>query len=222
MIIKRKIAAALALNSLIVTVTAAVVLSYFFSNKDYFIQSGAQSFRFFTIDSNLLNLIGAAVMIPCEIAVLIGKAEKIPRFAVVIKYITTAAVTLTFFTISLFMGPVLGFGLFMDNTGVFTHLILPLFAFYSFAILEDSHEISLKNALWALVPVLIYGSVYITQAVFIGEAGGGWQDFYYFNLGGTWYITAAGMFGASVLINMLLMALHNYRTIRNARFVTQN
>lgn len=209
MIVKRKIAVAITLNSVVVIVTTAVILSFFMGNKDAFIRSGPQSFRFFTTDSNVFSMIGAMIMIPFELRVLTGRAEVLPRFAVVVKYVTTASVTLTFFTVMFFLGPVFGYHIFLDHTGIFTHLVSPMLAFYCFTLLETDGEISFKNVLWALVPVLIYGSVYLTQVVFIGKAQGGWEDFYYFNLGGYWYMSATTMFIASVLISLLIRALHN-------------
>lgn len=209
MVIKRKIAVAITLNCAIVIVTTAVVLSFFMGNKDAFIRSGLQSFRFFTTDSNLLSMLGAMVIIPFEVRVLRGRAQKLPRFAVVIKYVTTASVTLTFLTVMLFLGPVFGYSVFLGDTGIFTHLLSPLFAIYSFTLLETNCEISFKNVLWALVPTLIYGGVYMTQVFIIGKKNGGWEDFYFFNFGGHWYISAVVMFTASILINLLLKTLHN-------------
>ena len=209
MVIKRKIVTAIVLNSIIAIVTTAVIISFFLGNKDAFIRSGPQSFRFFTTDSNVLSMIGAMIMIPFEFRVLRGKADKLPRFAVVIKYVCTASITLTFFTVMFFLGPMFGYGLFLGDTGLFTHLISPLLAFYTFTLLETNCEISFKNVLWALVPTLIYGTVYLTQVLIIGEKNGGWEDFYFFNMGGYWYISATIMFIASVLINLLLKELHN-------------
>ncbi|MBR1731075.1 MAG: hypothetical protein IJ725_01405 [Ruminococcus sp.] len=209
MVIKRKIAAAITLNTVIVVVTMAVISSFFLGNKDAFIRSGPQSFRFFTTDSNVLSMIGAMIMIPFELRILRGKAEELPRFAVVIKYITTASVTLTFFTVMFFLGPLFGYRTFLGDTGIFTHLLSPLLAFYTFTLLETDCEISFKNVLWAIVPTLIYGTVYLIQVLVIGKENGGWEDFYFFNLGGYWYISAVVMFIAGLLINLLLMNLHN-------------
>ena len=209
MVIKRKIAVAITLNVVLVIATTAIVLSFFLGNKDAFIRSGPQSFRFFTTDSNVLCMIGTMIMIPFEVRVLSGRAAKLPRFAVVIKYVTTASVTLTFFTVMFFLGPIFGYGVFLNDTGIFTHLISPLLAFYTFTLLETDCEISFKNVLWAIVPTLIYGTVYLTQVLIIGKENGGWEDFYFFNLGGYWYISAAVMFIAGLLINLLLMNLHN-------------
>lgn len=209
MIVKRKIAVAIALNSAIVIVTTAVILSFFMGNKDAFIRSGPQSFRFFTTDSNVLSMLGAMVVIPYEVRILLGRSARLPRFAVVIKYVTTASVTLTFFTVMLFLGPTFGYPVFLNDTGLFTHLVSPMLAFYTFTLLETSCEISYKNVLWALVPTVIYGTVYLTQTVFIGEKSGGWQDFYFFNTGGYWYISGTVMFIAGMLINLLLRELHN-------------
>lgn len=219
MIIKRKIAVAVVLNFAIVIVTMAVILSFFMGNKDAFIRSGPQSFRFFTTDSNVLSMLGAMIMLPFEVRILTGRANKLPRFAVVIKYVCTASVTLTFFTVMFFLGPTFGYGMFLGDTGIFTHLLSPMLAFYTFTLLETDCEISFKNVLWALVPTIIYGSVYLTQAIFIGEQNGGWEDFYFFNTGGYWYLSSTVMFIASVMINLLLKTLHNstYRKLSLTR-----
>ena len=209
MIIRRKIAVAVVLNSAIVLATMAVILSFFMGNKDAFIHSGPQSFRFFTTDSNVLSMLGAMIMIPFELRILRGKAQNLPRFAVVIKYICTASVTLTFFTVMFFLGPAFGYSLFLGDTGIFTHLLSPMLAFYTFTLLETDCEISFKNVLWALVPILIYGMVYLTQVLVIGESNGGWEDFYFFNTGGYWYLSSTVMFIAGILVNLLVRSLHN-------------
>ena len=209
MIIKRKIAVAVVLNSTIVLATMAVILSFFMGNKDAFIRSGPQSFRFFTTDSNVLSMLGSMIMLPFELRILRGKAENLPRFAVVLKFISTASVTLTFFTVMFFLGPTFGYPLFLGDTGIFTHLLSPMLAFYTFTLLETDCEISFKNVLWALVPVLIYGMVYLTQVLLVGKSNGGWEDFYFFNLGGYWYMSATVMLIASICINLLLRSLHN-------------
>lgn len=209
MIIKRKIAVAVVLNSAIVLATMAVILSFFMGNKDAFIRSGPQSFRFFTTDSNVLSMLGSMIMIPFELRILRGKAQSIPRFALILKYIGTASVTLTFFTVMFFLGPTFGYHVFLGDTGIFTHLLSPMLAFYTFTLLESDCEISFKNVLWALVPTLIYGAVYLTQVIFVGKANGGWEDFYFFNTGGYWYLSATVMFIAGILVNLLLRGLHN-------------
>lgn len=215
MITKRKVAVAAVLNSAVVFATTAVILSFFMGNKDAFIRSGPQSFRFFTTDSNVLNMIGAMIILPFEVRVLTGKRTSLPRFAVIIKYIGTASITLTFLTVMLFLGPTFGYPMFLNDTGIITHLLSPMLAFYTFTLLETNCEISFKNVLWALVPTLIYGAVYLTQTVAIGEKNGGWEDFYFFNLGGYWYMSSTVMFIAGIVINLLVMGLHNSSCKKN-------
>ena len=57
--------------------------------------------------------------------------------------------------------------------------------------------------------MLIYGIVYLTMVVFIGENNGGWIDFYHFNIGGFWYISFLAVLAVTLLIASAERLIYN-------------
>ena len=89
------------------------------------------------------------------------------------------------------------------------HIAGPVMTFISFVFLETDTKIKLPESLIPLIPVILYGAVYLTEVVIIGEKNGGWMDFYTFNKGGNWMISMPIMLGATYLISFLIRLLHN-------------
>ena len=206
---KKRITAALVMNILIAGFTFGITLSYFLGNTGTLIRSGVESFMFFTTDSNVLSGIAALVMSWFEIQILRGKADSIPKAALVFKFVGTAAVTLTFMTVMLFLGPIYGHLLLLSDTSLYTHLGGPLLAFVSFVFLEVDERLSLKTALLGMLPSILYGIVYFIEVMIITAERGGWKDFYAFNANGLWYVSIVAMNTAAFLISLGIVALHN-------------
>ena len=75
---KTKTILSLICNCVIFFVTTGIFISYFFV-KTKLIQSGWQSLRFFTTDSNLLTAVAAALVAVCDIQKLRGKRTDIAK-----------------------------------------------------------------------------------------------------------------------------------------------
>ena len=87
------------------------------------------------------------------------------------------------------------------------HLLTPLLALLSFLFLDGEGDYGWKEALFGGLPALVYGIVYFFQVIVVGEANGGWSDFYRFNMFGLWpvsgIIVIGGAFGLSLLLRLL-------------------
>ena len=156
--------------------------------------------RYFTIDSNILAAVSALVM-------LIARAVKgtPSSFAVVFKYVGTVAVTLTLITVLVFLGPSHGFAKMFAGNNLYMHLIGPVLCIISFCWLDKGPRIQKSHIGSSVIPVIIYGLVYFVMVVVAKS----WPDFYGFNRGGKWYISMAVMFAGTLLISIVLKALHN-------------
>ena len=217
MLSKSKLISSIVINIIIFIATTCVVGSYFLLDYELIELSGVEHFMYFTTDSNILCAVSALILAFFEIRVLRGKAKSIPNFAIILKYIGTVSVMLTFLTVVLFLGPIYTYGFVFHDTALYMHLIGPLLALFSFCFLETANKISFKTAITGLVPMAIYGAVYVTEVVFIGESKGGWKDFYSFNVGGYWYITVLIMLFATFLICLLVRFLHNKMTAKSKK-----
>ena len=127
------------------------------------------------------------------------------------KFVGTAAVTLTLFTVLFLLGPKYGYGLglkygygiMFDGNNMFMHLITPLLMIISFAFTECRGEMSFRGTFLGLIPTVLYGAVYAVEVLLVK----GWEDFYFFNDGGKWYIYMPMMIIGSYIICLLLWLL---------------
>ena len=192
------------LNILIALITLIIVVSFFRKEGQWVPERGKFALRFFTTLSNMLC---AAA---CLLTALAINAGGIPEWIWMLKYIGTAAVTVTMLTVLFFLAPSFGKGalkVLLSGTDLFMHLITPLLALVSFCVFER-RGMTFCQSLWGMLPVVLYGPVYLYKILFaLPEKR--WDDFYGFNKQGKWPIAFAGMVLGTFLICMGIMALQN-------------
>ncbi len=208
MLTKDKIIPSLIINIIVFTVTLGVVISYFFEEPSVLMKHGYETFRFFTTDSNILAAAASLITAIAEIMLLRGRIKHIPKWIILLKYTGAVSVMLTFCTVAAFLVPVYGFALVL-GTYFHVHAAAPLMVLISFAVFEREHKITFPQTFLGMLPMAIYGTVYLIEVVFIGESNGGWRDFYAFNTNGTWYITIIIMLAAAFVISLLTALFHN-------------
>ena len=127
---------------------------------------GFRNLKYFTVLSNLLAGTAAVLNIIYTI-----RAEKLnsdlPAWVGRMKYAGAAATALTFIVVVTFLGPVYRVpGLFSGANLVF-HLIVPVLAFISFAA-DGGNKLSIRDSMTAVIPVVLYGTVYALNIVING------------------------------------------------------
>lgn len=197
-------------NLTIVILTAYSVIQFFVASGDGNMSvQGVTCFRYFTIDSNILCAIFALLLIPYAIRGLRTGESSFPIRLEIGKFVGTTAVGVTFFTVLFFLGPTMGYDVVFSGTSLFLHLICPLTAIISFLCFETEHFLGRAPILLSLVPTVIYGMIYFVMAIGVGEAQGGWPDFYGFNRGGLWPVSIVVMLIAESLLAVALAFVHN-------------
>ena len=194
------------LNVLVFLATAVLVLSFLRKDGQWYPERIKKAFRFFTCQSNAFS---AAACLAEAVSALCGD---IPEWIWMLKYIGTAAVTVTMLTVFLFLAPGIGkgwAGILLTHTvsDFFMHLLTPLAALFSFCLLEK-RGMSFVQALAGMLPVILYGILYIYKTQFAPE-GKRWEDFYGFNRNGRMLISALGMTAGTFSVCMMLMAFQN-------------
>ena len=159
-------------------------------------------FRYFTTLSNVLCAIASLIVVIMQLC------GGLPFWALLIKYVGTAAVTVTMFTVLLLLGPVSHeWKLLLTRGELFLHLICPLLAIVSFLAFE-------KTAMpaWVIpigiLPVLLYGMLYLNRVILAPEKDR-WDDFYGFNKKGKWPRSFVMMVLGTALIAFLLWIINN-------------
>ena len=192
------------LNTLIALLTLLIVVSFFRKDGQWVPERGKFALRFFTTLSNILCAVA------CLLTALAMNAGGVPEWIWMLKYIGTAAVTVTMLTVLLFLAPSFGKGalkVLLSGTDLFMHLITPLLALVSFCVFER-RGMTFCQSLWGLLPVVLYGPLYLYKILFaLPEKR--WEDFYGFNKQGKWPVAFACMVAGTFVICMGIMALQN-------------
>ena len=161
------------------------------------------AFRYFTVDSNLLVALASLLLMIAQIGSL-KNGRPVSRGLLVFKQVGTTAVGVTFFTVFCFLGTLYGYKAMIEGVSFFMHLITPLLAMLGFWLLDRGQDIRFRSVFLGLLPTALYGVVYVTMTVFRKQ----WQDFYGFNIGGRWILSCVIMGIATLVISIVLWALH--------------
>lgn len=186
------------INAAIFIITLVLVARLFRKDGKWAPSRARNAFRFFTEQSNAL----------CGAAAVCMVIAPNTQWAWTLKYIGTAAVTVTLLTVFLFLAPSMGsLKPLITGNGFFMHLITPLLAIVSFCFFER-RGMTFGTALLGMIPVVIYGIWYLYKTVYAPE-GKRWEDFYGYNKNGKWPIAFATMMVGAFAVCMLLMGLQN-------------
>ncbi len=185
-------AASTIINILIFLITTVLIAGLFYQEGKWQPERSVKAFRYFTVLSNVLCAVSALVMA-------IGQASgSVSPGVVMFKYLGTVSVTVTLLTVLFFLGPTIGYKVLLSGRDLYLHLIGPLLAIISFCFLEKK-GLSPGAALLGLLPVLLYGAVYLYKVVFSPEDKR-WEDFYGFNKGGKWPMAFAAMMTGTLVV----------------------
>ena len=181
------------INIVIFVITAISILFCFRKDRHWDLQKGKKSLRFFTILSNLFCAISALLLVFSS-----------SYWAWLLKYIGTVAVTVTLLTVMFFLGPNMGFKQMFSGKDLYLHLCGPLMAIVSFCFLERRYNLSFPLSLLGILPVIIYGFVYLFEVVILKN----WEDFYGYNKDGKWRLSMVAMFAGGFAVCMLIRILY--------------
>ena len=185
------------LNLAIFLFTCLAVAMFFRRDGHWSVERGLKSLRYFTVESNIL----------CGVSALLMVIDHTNDGFWMLKYISTAAVTVTMLTVILFLGPTQGYKKHYRGADFFMHLLTPFLAIISFTLFER-RGLTLSQALWGMLPQLLYGILYLYKTI-LAPPDRRWKDFYGFNKNGAWPLSFLAMMVGGFAVCMGLMALNN-------------
>ena len=163
-------------------------------------------FRYFTVQSNLFCAAASVAVAVYRIAAGTAAAEAdtaIPLGLSLVKFVSTAAVAVTFLTVVFFLMPRQGGpGDLFKRYNFFMHFLCPVLAIVSY-LLWDKVPSRFPTVFLGILPVLLYGAWYMYHVVTVPEEKR-WEDFYGFNRGGKWPVALAAMLAGTFLISLAL------------------
>ena len=118
------------------------------------------------------------------------------------KYASTTAVALTFFVVLFFLGPIYGYASMYAGASFWLHLVVPVLAMLDFLFLDREGTFTLRDSLFAMIPMTAYGLYYVGNLIVNGVKD---NDWYRFATGGLW--ASAMTFLVIVLANWAIALL---------------
>ena len=115
--------------------------------------------------TGLSNVFIGLVCLGCALYRIIKKEMTLPVYLLLIKIIALADITITFVITATYLAPSIGsswWRLYINNN-IFNHFLTPLLAIITFLILERYREFSWKCCFLSLVPLFLYGILYLTN-----------------------------------------------------------
>ena len=128
--------------------------------------SRVEALKFFTVDSNLLMGAAALLFGILEVLLLLGKIQKLPKWAYIVKHTGTVGVVLTFITTACFLAPFLvdDYWLLFRNSNLFFHAVIPILSMITWVCLENTDEMTWKHSFIGVIPMAIYAVFYCATA----------------------------------------------------------
>ena len=129
--------------------------------------TGLISLKYFTVLSNLL--LGAASLVYAVYMVrYLRGGHLVPQWAHRLKFAATVAVTVTLMTVLLFLGPTMGYAAMFAGVNLWLHLVLPVLGIAEFVFFDIQRDLSFKESLFGVAPVVLYGVFYVGNILING------------------------------------------------------
>lgn len=178
---------------------------------------GIRTFCMFTVNSNILAAVSSFTIIPYAIDGIHKKEYSLPNWVVVFMMTGTASVALTFLVSLFVLSPVKGFVLIFTGSRFFLHGVCPILNILAFCVFVTSHKVTVKQSLFALIPVGIYAVVYFVMVLLIPAELGGWDDFYGFATKMPPWISATVVLPLTFGITTLIRLWHNHSFVNRRK-----
>lgn len=155
----------LAANIVIAVLVAVAWLQMILGNEELLSSGGLSSLKYFTTLSNVFEGISCIIWIVFHTA--LAKSEKGKAFSDALKYTACVCVALTFLTVIIFLGPMFGYDNMFTHANLWFHLVVPLLSMGEFVFFNRS-EVRIRENFAAVVPMLLYGTVYLVNLLLNG------------------------------------------------------
>lgn len=185
-------------------VALSLSLSDFFDSGST--EAGIGTLKMFTTLSNVVAAFSAAMCLPFQIDGLRKDRYKLPSWIVIVMYVGTVSVFLTFSVAATLISAYQGFVKTMfTRASLFMHTINPILITFLFVFVISDTKIKFRYSFVALAPILSYMLLYFIM-VFVAKA---WNDHYKVDAYIPWPVSALLILLVSFGLCQLIRVLHN-------------
>ena len=130
----------------------------FAKDNSALVTGGRGAFKYYTVLSNVFCALTSLV---CVIFMLARKDRSLPVPLYLLHLAGSCVVSVTLIVVIIFLGPTMGFGNMFVGVCFWLHLFAPVLSIISQMLLRPQKEIRLRSTVFAVVPTILYGAVYI-------------------------------------------------------------
>lgn len=190
---------------------------------------GWKAYHMFTVLSNILMAVAAAMCIPFAVDGMRYRNYHLPRWYVNLMYMGTTGVAITFLIALTVLAPAAGFyRVMLFSNNILFHLTCPILSILLFFFINSDHRIKWQSTFIAIIPVVLYALIYVLMVFIIGEEAGGWRDHYqiyriaeYLPLPVILLILCLISFGIATVLRLVHNAIHKRRKADIERYYQQ-
>lgn len=143
---------------LLIKASLAVVgiLGIVFTAQSSAFMGGESVFFFFTVQSNIFIIAMALIFLVNDILLLANKRSFVNQTLLLIKYVATVAITITFLVFFTMLAPLMGINYLLSFNNFSLHAIVPILAIIDFIVFDTDINLSYPKSLIATVAPISY------------------------------------------------------------------
>ena len=142
---------------------------------------GLNNLKYYTVLSNILEVIVSLILGIQLIRIYTGKAENVPHILFFLKYTATTAVSVTFLVVVTMLWPLTHYPDLFTGSNFWLHVVIPLLAIIEFLFLDKFGTLRFRETLLVVIPAILYACGYCLNLAINGVGSGKTSnDFYGF------------------------------------------
>ena len=152
------------------------ILGIIFTAQSSAFMGGGSVFFFFTVQSNIFIIVMSLLFLVNDVMLLINKKSFVNQTLLLIKYVATVAITITFIVFFTMLAPLMGVDYLLSFNNFSLHAIVPILAIIDFILFDTDINLTYKNSLLATIAPISYVAFVYIGAIFKLQYG---ENLYY-------------------------------------------
>ena len=142
------------------------ILGIIFTAQSSAFMGGGSVFFFFTVQSNIFIIVMSLLFLVNDVMLLVNKKSFVNQTLLLIKYVATVAITITFIVFFTLLAPLMGVDYLLSFNNFSLHAIVPILAIVDFILFDTDINLTYKNSLLATIAPISYAVFVYIGAIF--------------------------------------------------------
>ena len=142
------------------------ILGIIFTAQSSAFMGGGSVFFFFTVQSNIFIIVMSLLFLVNDVMLLVNKKSFVNQTLLLIKYVATVAITITFIVFFTLLAPLMGVDYLLSFNNFSLHAIVPILAIVDFILFDTDINLTYKNSLLATIAPISYVIFVYIGAIF--------------------------------------------------------